>query len=79
MKRCPLIVIPCVYKCFSQRPDIVCEVRFFHETVGPNYLHQLVFLDNPASPFDKSDERLKGFRSKRHTFRPARKQTLTFV
>jgi hypothetical protein len=59
--------------------NLLGEVGFVDEAVGPKSLHQLVFGDHPAAVFHQQQEEIVGLRGKRDRFGAAQQSVLESV
>src|SRR5215467_12827230 len=53
---------------FAQRGYVVGNAAFFDEGVGPNPLHEVLFVHHPAGFFYQQEEGLKNFRCEWNIF-----------
>src|SRR3984885_2556078 len=62
--------VPRIAGRFTERPpdhgNLLCQVRFFHEAVRPQELHQLLFRNHPSAVPHKKQQSVIGFRSERY-------------
>ena len=63
----------------SQRRDVVRQIPFFDDGVGPDGLHQGVFRDQPSVVFDQHAERIEHLSSQRHGLAVAKQAPLANV